>query len=225
MVFFVLNMISGPVFGIPCRSAFPAPIFPVWLTVFATTDNPETSEILVYGHLISSSSSPMSVASSSSSTLDRHLQEAASPPVLRLLAARIIPNPPQTPTVRLPRPDDPSPRMPPPALNYPGKHPAGDGDPFGSSSKRRKNSNDPSEKAKGKAKATQDDEEIIRHARDMRIPKGVVGVPHAVATAPSLKGKAKAKSVEFKIPPLPLEVRGEASNIVRELEKANKGVG
>lgn len=197
------------------------------LTYFPTADNPETSEVLVYGQLPPSSMSPTPVASSSASTLDQHAPGVASPPVLRLLAARILPDPPQTPSVRLPRPDDPSPRMPPPSLIYPGKHPAGDDDPRGSSTKRRKNSNDPSEKAKGKAKATLDDEEIIRHAREMRIPKGSGGaaMSNTTATIQGVNGKAKAKTVEFKIPPLPLEVRGETSNIVRELEKANKGVG
>lgn len=56
--------------------------------------------------------------------------------------------------------------------------------------------------------------------------KGIGGaaMSNTVIATQNVNGKAKGKSVEFKIPPLPLEVRGEASNIVRELEKANKGV-
>lgn len=198
---------------------------PAFLTLLALVDNPETTEILVYGQLLPSSPSADDLSASSSSTIPVPCPE--SPPVLRLVAARILPKLPQTPSVRLPRPDDPSPRMPPPALVYPDKRAIGDEDPFEAAvtSKRRKNSNEatPSAKGKGKSKAIPGDGDILMQTSETkaRPPKGA-GV--GITGEGSIGGRTNGKQVTFKVPLLPPEVRGE-SDIVKELEKANKGVG
>lgn len=75
-----------------------------------------------------------------------------------------------------------------------------------------------------------EDVETVKQAKEAmaQTSKGYGGSELAKAMAaagiPNGNGKGKSKNVTFKIPPLPLQVREEESNIVKELEKANKAV-
>lgn len=124
-------------------------------------------------------------------------------PVIQLHAARVCIVPPvQQP--RLPRPDDPSPRFPPPLMH----------------ARKRHAEESPSTRLKRRK-----EEAVLQNARDVmtRIPSA-----DAIGNANRTKLLSRAKTVQddvFKVPPLPEQKgKGKVVDIARELEKANKAV-
>ncbi|GBE80860.1 hypothetical protein SCP_0305800 [Sparassis crispa] len=154
-----------------------------------------TTDILIYGQLKAAEDpSDEPVPSTSTST----------PTTLHLLAARILPTPP--PAVRPPRPDDPTPRKPPPLFGAKRKRePSGLRFELGDSAKRSKASH-----AKGKGPsdgALEDDEDALERAREVML--------HMPRSGPSRAGPGKSvrtlgrdarvakRDGEFKVPMLP----------------------
>ncbi|KAI0060596.1 hypothetical protein BV25DRAFT_1992891, partial [Artomyces pyxidatus] len=207
-------------------------------------DEEESSDILVYGQLPASGTPNSDLPSSSSSP-----SPSATASCLQLMAARILPNPPP-PAVRLPRPDDPSPRLP-PLISFGKKRlldvdeeeadDAEEVDAIGS--KKRKTS------VLGRTlsrSSTLETDPNLRRARDVmtRIPKadgdflraddGPRSQSQPLSRAKSFNRAKSLKDVDvFKVPSLPLSVtagginsstKGKAKipDIVKELEKANK---
>jgi hypothetical protein len=140
--------------------------------------------------------------------------------IMRLRVSRLLPHPPARPPmlrassseqrIRLPRPDDPTPRKVP--LTYFGERPSDDDDnDLPGPSKRRRTQPPaalPAQKQKGKEKDKA--EETLRRAREVMIgadfkrassSASVLTVPNGKAAR---KAKAKASDALFKVPSLPL---------------------
>ncbi|KAI0827676.1 hypothetical protein BC628DRAFT_148590 [Trametes gibbosa] len=158
--------------------------------------DPDTPDLLIYGELRDTPESLDPLPSTSSTA----------PKTLHLLAARILPGRPPPTTFRLPRPDDPTPRRPPPTFGGKRKRDSV-GLPFGltDASKRVKGNE------KGKAKASaKDGEDAMRKAAAevmLRMPKpGRNGAAPANATMKALGKEARVgvKKDIFKVPNLPV---------------------
>ncbi|KAI9063718.1 hypothetical protein FKP32DRAFT_1571410 [Trametes sanguinea] len=168
-------------------------------------NDPDTPDLLIYGELRDAPpSSETSVPSSSSSP----------PKTLHLLAARIYPGVPPPPTFRLPRPDDPTPRKPPPAFGTKRKRDV-TGLPFAltsgpsESSKRAKTT----EKGKGKALLKDGDaDEAMRKAAAevmLRMPKPGKAAAGSAQTNINMRALGKdarvgVKKDTFKVPSVPI---------------------
>ncbi|KAI0310105.1 hypothetical protein OF83DRAFT_1156278 [Amylostereum chailletii] len=191
-------------------------------------DSEESSEILVYGQLPPSDITTESVPSSSKFPI-------SDPPVLRLRAARILPAPPPTP-VRLPRPDDPSPRIPPLVSFGKKRRSHSDEDVFSEPvSKKHK---DVGGRARGKSSSIVAEDPMVKMARDVmkNMPRGsqdsAMGRSQSLSRSASLSRSQSVKDDDvFKVPSLPMsmtQVEGPndekdgVPDIVKELEKANK---
>jgi len=150
-------------------------------------------DFLIYGELRQQLHEAAEILPSSSSK---------PPEVLCILAARILPHPP----ARIPRPDDPTPRKPPPAYS------------LGSSAKRKRDLSSAnldfpggagsSKRAKGKDRADDDDDEQVRMARDvmLHMPKPGVSLPRILGRDVRPE---KSTSVGFKIPALPAHAQSQ----------------
>lgn len=156
-------------------------------------DDPDTPDLLIYGELrdapLASSADPTPSTSSSP------------PQMLHLLAARIHPGPPPTPSsFRLPRPDDPTPRRPPAAFGAKRKRDVV-GLPFAltADSKRAKTG----EKGKGKAS----DDAMRKAAAEVMLRMPKPGKNAAVPVDLKALGKGARVGVKkdvFKIPNVPV---------------------
>ncbi|OSC98411.1 hypothetical protein PYCCODRAFT_1397057 [Trametes coccinea BRFM310] len=163
----------------------------------------DTPDLLIYGELRDASpSSETSLPSSSSSA----------PKTLHLLAARIYEGVPPPPTFRLPRPDDPTPRKPPPTFGAKRKRDV-TGLPFAyasapsESNKRIKTG----EKGKGKALPKDGDaDEAMRKAAAevmLRMPKpgkATSGSAEVNVKALGKEARVGVKKDAFKVPSVPI---------------------
>ncbi|KAH9888432.1 hypothetical protein C8Q73DRAFT_710149 [Cubamyces lactineus] len=164
-------------------------------------NDPDTPDLLIYGELRDASPGSEAPIPSTSSS---------SPKTLHLLAARILPGPPPPPTFRLPRPDDPTPRRPPPTFGAKRKRDA-IGFPFDlapgpSESGKRAKTND---KGKGKALSKGGDDEAMRKAAAevmLRMPKpGKTGAAqmNVKALGKDARVGARRDKDAFKVPAVP----------------------
>ncbi|TFY81099.1 hypothetical protein EWM64_g2910 [Hericium alpestre] len=198
-----------------------------------------SSDILIYGTLQPPTNSP--------SKRDADVDI----PTLHLKVARILHAPfleaatPATAegsTPRLPRPDDPSPRLP-PLISF-GRKRMLSTDEDDAPSKRQRSNSKPGGRALSRSQSVAsigDDDETMKHARDvmLNMPKAgpssqFDGGPRKLARTLSVK----QEDAVFKVPPLPAKIkkRGdtpsakgkgkerEVSDLSKELEKANKSV-
>ncbi|KAI0359223.1 hypothetical protein OH77DRAFT_1517774 [Trametes cingulata] len=167
-------------------------------------NDPDTPDLLIYGELREPSPPADAPVPSTSS---------APPKTLHLLAARILPGPPPPPTFRLPRPDDPTPRRPPPTFNAKRKRDAS-GLPFNlaassADGSKRTKTND---KGKGKALLAADgSEEAMRQAAAevmLRMPKPSKSDGAAQVSVKALGKDARVgvRKEVFKVPSLPVRV-------------------
>ncbi|KAI0644924.1 hypothetical protein C8Q79DRAFT_1071942 [Trametes meyenii] len=161
-------------------------------------NDPDTPDLLIYGELRDASPSEASIPSTST----------ASPKVLVLLAARILPGPPPASSFRLPRPDDPTPRRPP--LNFSAKRKRdAAGLPFdltaASSDAGKRVRITAGDKGKGKALSRDGDEEAVRRAAVetmLRMPKPPLGKQVSVK-ALGKDARVGPKKDVFKVPNVP----------------------
>ncbi|KAI8978219.1 hypothetical protein BD414DRAFT_524245 [Trametes punicea] len=173
-------------------------------------NHPDTPDLLIYGELrdASSASEPPLPSTSSSP-----------PKTLHLLAARILPGPPPPPTFRLPRPDDPTPRRPPPLFGAKRKRDI-TGLPFdlaaGPSEGGKRARTADKGKGKGVLKAGDSDEAMRKAAAEvmLRMPKpGKAGAAGAGQLNVSVKALGKdarvgVKKDAFKVPHVPVRAGG-----------------
>ncbi|CDO72612.1 hypothetical protein BN946_scf184985.g31 [Trametes cinnabarina] len=168
-------------------------------------NDPNTPDLLIYGELRDVAPTIETTIPSSSSS---------SPKFLHLLAARVIPGVPPPPTFRLPRPDDPTPRKPPPAFGAKRKRDAV-GLPFAlpsgpsESSKRVKTS----EKGKGRAvpKEGTAEEAMRKAAAEVMLHMPKPGKASAGSAQMNVNVKALGKDARvgmkkdtFKVPSVPI---------------------
>ena len=173
------SSLSFPCVGLERRSVY----YVLYLLKEITADAQGSSEILIYGHL--PSAQPESYASAEPSTV---------PPELSLVARRIVPVPSIPPPVmRLPRPDDPTPRKPPLVI-------------FGKKAVKAQRT------SSSKLKEPEPEDSSIKHRKEaaktlprtgsaknlgrsssFRIPDDVFGSTSIPLSIPSGKGKGKGK--------------------------------
>ncbi|KAA1470511.1 hypothetical protein DENSPDRAFT_879762 [Dentipellis sp. KUC8613] len=179
-------------------------------------DHDQPSDILVYGQLPPPSTSSPTPSSSSSPPPS----SPSATPLLQLRVARIIPAPPPTPA-RLPRPDDPSPRMP-PLLSFGKKRRQPDADAAEPHKRARVRTG-----SSASASALEDDA-AVRHAREVMrsIPRGMVQGPARARSRSFVAGNEEEEDV-FKVPLLPASVSGKekekGKGKEREREKEKEG--
>ncbi|KAI0035604.1 hypothetical protein K488DRAFT_82921 [Vararia minispora EC-137] len=180
---------------------------------------PSTSEILIYGKLPPAGPADASVGASSSSSPSKA-------PTLCLLVARVLPAPP-TPATCRPRPDDPSPRVP-PLVQFGKKRVLTTTSISNQTTNKRK-------RGDGGKKAEQDG--MVERARDVMLGRADLRRNVSVAdddvfkvpSVPSAAGKSEAvrdreKGKEKKKVAAKDKDKGseDVSDLAKELEKANK---
>ncbi|KAI0628352.1 hypothetical protein C8Q77DRAFT_1022364, partial [Trametes polyzona] len=161
-------------------------------------NDPGTPDLLIYGELRDAPLSSESALPSTSLSL---------PKSLHLFAARILPGPPPPATFRLPRPDDPTPRRPPPTFS--GAKRKRDAVPFdltAGTSSDASMSKRPKVGDKGKSKASANDsEDAMRKAAAevmLRMPKP--GKTAANVKALGKDARVGVKKDVFKVPNVPV---------------------
>ncbi|KAI0764370.1 hypothetical protein BD413DRAFT_577422 [Trametes elegans] len=173
--------------------------------------DPETPDLLIYGELRDVPPTATEPVPSSSS---------AAPKTLHLLAAHILPGPPPALAPRLPRPDDPTPRRPPPAFGAKRKlDTAGISFDLADVAKRTR----VGDKGKGKALAKESSEEAMRRAAAevmLRMPKpgrsssaGQVSV-----TVLGKDARVGAKKDVFKVPSVPVRAARAGERVAPEAD-------
>ena len=152
---------------------------PVCSLELATVDVQGSSEILIYGYLPSAQPEP---------------QPSTSPPELSLVARRIVPVPSVPPPVmRLPRPDDPTPRKPP--LVIFGKK-TGQSQRTGNSKLKEPEMEGSSLKRGKEMKSLPPKAGITKgpgRGASFRVPDDVFGSTPSITSTLSAKGKGKGK--------------------------------
>ncbi|PCH35729.1 hypothetical protein WOLCODRAFT_126226 [Wolfiporia cocos MD-104 SS10] len=162
------------------------------------SDDPSNNDILIYAQLQASPS-----ASTDSSSLDIPSTSSSPAGTLSLLAARILPGPPPARAPPRPRPDDPTPRLPPFAKRKRDESLSGHAD-------DRK-----AKASRGKGRETEVSAETLRRARETMttLPRSAAGT--GIKGGRGGEGGKAGKGGGFKVPQVPAR-RGSGSADLRE---------
>ncbi|KZV66722.1 hypothetical protein PENSPDRAFT_688746 [Peniophora sp. CONT] len=177
-----------------------------------SSGNEGPSDIVIYGKL---ADEPQSTSTPTSTSKQPTL------PPLKLLVARILPTPPPRAT-RLPRPDDPSPRVP-PLVSF-GKKRQATADPVHDTPSHKRQKSARALTRKDSASAIEEDPMLSRARELMKPPAKSLERSNSLSLRRSV---SIADEDVFKVPSVPVRKVAEKApekvpDIAKELEKANK---